>query len=361
MEKRIEEIALVTGASSGIGKETAVRLAERGLQVIAAARRLDRLEELAKRHRSIIPKQVDLSDPTDTENFCSYLSELPQPVSILINNAGYATRGVLEDVPLEKIKRVFEVNLFALIRVTQACLPAMRANRSGIIVNVSSIVGKFSFPGSCVYAASKYAVEGITDGLRVELAPFGIRVVAIRPGAIATEFGQVAEQMTGDLLGTTDPDYRPFYQTAKAATEEIWADDPPQPTGHYCRPDCRCRICAATEGRVCRRLQKRSFFGETGRTRRRRIFPIHAGALQPVGAEGLTTPPSDDKAFNLNLTSNWNADSSYILLVREVHARGRVAQLGERRPYKPKVTGSSPVPPTNSLYRRGCGRAPYCR
>ena len=227
MEKPIEEIALVTGASSGIGKETAVRLAERGLQVIAAARRLERLEELAKRHRSIIPKQVDLSDPTDTENFCSYLSELPQPVSILINNAGYATRGVLEDVPLEKIKRVFEVNLFALIRVTQACLPAMRANRSGIIVNVSSIVGKFSFPGSCVYAASKYAVEGITDGLRVELAPFGIRVVAIRPGAIATEFGQVAEQMTGDLIATTDPDYRPFYQTAKAATEEIWADDPP--------------------------------------------------------------------------------------------------------------------------------------
>ena len=138
-------------------------------------------------------------------------------------------RGALEDVSLEKIKRLFEVNLFALIRVTQACIPAMRKARSGIIVNVSSIVGKFAFPGSSVYAASKYAVEGISDGLRIELAPYGIRVVTIRPGAIATEFGQVAEQMTGDLLASTDPDYRLLYQTTKAAMEEIWADDPPSP------------------------------------------------------------------------------------------------------------------------------------
>jgi short-subunit dehydrogenase len=227
MGKNSKETALVTGASSGIGKETAVRLAEKGFHVIAAARRLDRLEELAGRHENITPKQVDLSDPADREAFCRHLTQLPQPVDVLVNNAGYATRGVLEDVSQEKIKRLFEVNLFALIHVTQACLPAMRKNRKGRIVNVSSIVGKFSFPGSSVYAASKYAVEGITDGLRIELAPFGIQVVAIRPGAIATEFGQVAEQMTGDLLATTDGDYRPFYQTAKAATEKIFAEEPP--------------------------------------------------------------------------------------------------------------------------------------
>ncbi len=227
METNQKATALVTGASSGIGKETAVRLAEKGHLVIAAARRLERLEELAGRHANINPRQVDLSDAVDREDFCRYLSELKQPVGVLVNNAGYATRGVLEDVPLEKIKRLFEVNLFALIRVTQACIPAMRKNRKGLIVNVSSIVGKFSFPGSSVYAASKYAVEGISDGLRIELAPFGIRVITIRPGAIATEFGQVAEQMTGDLMAATDPDYRPFYQTAKAATEKIFADEPP--------------------------------------------------------------------------------------------------------------------------------------
>ena len=221
--------ALVTGASSGIGKETALGLAEKEFHVIAAARRLEKLEELAQQNPNITPRQVDLSDPADRQAFCGYLSALPEPLAVLVNNAGYSTRGVLEDVSLEKIKRLFEVNLFALIHVTQACIPAMRRNRSGIIVNVSSIVGKFSFPGSSVYAASKYAVEGITDGLRIELAPFGIRVVAIRPGAIATEFGQVAEQMTGDLMATGDPDYRTFYQTTKAATEEIWADEPPSP------------------------------------------------------------------------------------------------------------------------------------
>ena len=223
--------ALVTGASSGIGNETAIRLADKGLHVIAAARRLERLEELARQNQNITPRQVDLSDPVDREEFCHYLSGLPQPVDVLINNAGYSTRGVLEDVPVDKIKRLFEVNLFALIQVTQACIPAMRRNRKGIIVNVSSIVGKFSFPGSSVYAASKYAVEGISDGLRIELAPYGIRVITIRPGAIATEFGQVAEQMTGDLLASTDPDYRPLYQTAKSAMEEIWADDPPSQPG----------------------------------------------------------------------------------------------------------------------------------
>ena len=219
--------ALVTGASSGIGKETAIRLAEKGLHVIAAARRLDRLEQLAETNDNITAKQVDLSDPAGREAFCRYLSEHKPPVEVLVNNAGYATRGGLEDVSLEKIKRLFEVNLFALIRVTQACIPAMRKNRRGLIVNVSSIVGKFAFPGSSVYAASKYAVEGISDGLRIELAPYGIEVITIRPGAIATEFGQVAEETTGDLLARTDPDYRPFYQTAKAATESIWADDPP--------------------------------------------------------------------------------------------------------------------------------------
>jgi NADP-dependent 3-hydroxy acid dehydrogenase YdfG len=216
------QTALVTGASSGIGKVTAVRLAEKGFDVIAAARRLERLNALADQHPGITAKQVDLSRPEDTQAFCRYLADLPQPVSVLVNNAGYSTRGVLEDVALADIKRLFEVNLFALIRVTQACLPAMRKMRKGTIVNLSSIVGKFSFPGSGVYASSKYAVEGITDALRTDLAPFGIRVVAIRPGAIGTEFNEVADKMTGDLMARTDPDYKPFYETAKAAVGKMF-------------------------------------------------------------------------------------------------------------------------------------------
>jgi short-subunit dehydrogenase len=206
-----KQTALITGASSGIGRETAIKLAANDFQVIAAARRMDRLNELAGQFQAITPKQVDLSQPENLEKFCSYLSGLPNPVSVLINNAGYSIR-------------LFEVNLFALIRITQACLPGMRSLRKGRIVNLSSIVGKFSFPGGGIYAASKYAVEGITDALRVELAPLGIKVVAIRPGAIATEFNEVATELTGDLMARTDPDYKPIYQTAGAETGKLFAD-----------------------------------------------------------------------------------------------------------------------------------------
>lgn len=218
-----KQTALVTGASSGMGRATAIGLAEKGFHVIAAARRMDRLNELADQFQDITPREVDLSQPEATEAFCRYLSDLPQPVSILINNAGYSVRGAVEDVSLETVRRLFEVNLFALIRVTQACLPGMRKLRQGTIVNLSSIVGKFTFPGSGVYAATKHAVEAVTDALRMELAPLGIRVVAIRPGPIATEFNEVGNEMTGDLMARTDPDYKPIYQTAGAATGKMFA------------------------------------------------------------------------------------------------------------------------------------------
>jgi len=215
--------ALVTGASSGIGRETALRLAGEGYRVIAAARRMDRLQDLASRTQGIEPRQVDLSIPEETETFCRTLEKSPQPVSILINNAGYAVRGVLEDVSLEAIRRLYEVNLFALIRISQACIPGMRKQRQGTIINISSIVGKFPFPTSGVYASTKYAVEGITDALRLELAPFGIRVVAVRPGPLATEFNEVANEWTGDLMARTDADYQPVYQTAGSKIGEMFA------------------------------------------------------------------------------------------------------------------------------------------
>ena len=211
-----KETALVTGASSGIGRETAIKLAEKGFQVIAAARRMDRLTELADQFDGISPKKVDLSDPGDTERFCKEISGLSEPVSVLINNAGYSIRGALEDVPMEALRRIFEVNLISLIQVTQACLPGMRRRRKGTVVNLSTIVGKFTFPMSGVYSATKHALEAITDSLRMEVRPFGIRVITIRPGVIATEFNDVATEMSGDLMARMDPDYKPIYQAAGA-------------------------------------------------------------------------------------------------------------------------------------------------
>lgn len=216
-------MALVTGASSGIGRETAKKLSKEGFQVIALARRGERLSELASQAQNIIPRRIDLSDGPVLESFCSELSGLSEPVSVLINNAGISLRGGLEDVPLSSIRRVFEVNFFALIRVTQACLPGMRRLRRGTIVNLSSMVGKFPFPLNGVYSASKHAVEAISDALRMEVRPFGIRVVTIRPGAIATEFNDTANQLTGDLLSRTDPDYKPVYQAYGAGMAKLFS------------------------------------------------------------------------------------------------------------------------------------------
>jgi short-subunit dehydrogenase len=217
------QVALVTGASSGIGKEAAIMLAEKGFKVLAAARRMDRLNELAGQVEGITPIEVDLSDPDDLEKFCQHISGLPEPVSVLINNAGYSLRGVLEDVQIEAAKRMFQVNVFALMQVTQACLPGMRKMREGTIVNLSSMAGKFAFPGSGPYAATKHAVEAITDALRIEVRPFGIRVVAIRPGFIATEFNDVATTETGDLFARTDPDYKPVYETSGKGIGSMFA------------------------------------------------------------------------------------------------------------------------------------------
>jgi short-subunit dehydrogenase len=221
MEDRIKT-ALVTGASSGVGRETAIRLAKRGFQVIAAARRLDRLQDLSGKYSNIIPRQVDLEGENDVNAFCSYLSDVAPPVSVLINNAGYSLRGGLEDVSIAAAKSLFEVNFFSLIRITQSCLPGMRRLRQGTIVNLSSMVGKFAFPMSGVYAASKHALEAVSDALRMEVRPFGIRVVTIRPGPIATEFNDAANERTGDLMARTDPDYEPLYQAAGAALGKMF-------------------------------------------------------------------------------------------------------------------------------------------
>ena len=216
--------ALVTGASSGIGRETALRLADVGYRVIASARRKERLTELASKSPNIIPKPVDLSNAEALENFCQEILNFSEPVSVLINDAGYSIRGAIEDVSLLAVRRLFEVNLFALIRMTQACLPGMRRVRKGTIVNLSSIVGKFPFPTSGPYAATKHALEAISDALRMEVRPFGIRVVTIRPGVIGTEFNEVANQLTGDLMSRTDPDYKAVYQSYGAAMGKLFAN-----------------------------------------------------------------------------------------------------------------------------------------
>ena len=186
----MDRIALVTGASSGIGAATARRLARAGFIVYGAARRLDRLAELAA--DGVRPLSLDVtSDDSMTAAVEHVLSEAGR-IDVLVNNAGYGSYGAIEDVPMDEARRQVEVNLFGLARMIQLVLPGMRTRGGGTIVNVTSMGGKITTPFGGWYHASKFAVEGLSDALRGEVAPFGVDVVVIEPGAIATEWGGIA-------------------------------------------------------------------------------------------------------------------------------------------------------------------------
>ena len=177
---------LVTGASSGIGEAAARALAGAGHRVIAAGRRQDRLAALADRHPGITPLVFDVSDRGAVD---AAVAGLP-PIDVLVNNAGFAAAGPVETVSEAETRRQFDVNVFGLLHVTRAVLPGMRRRRAGLIVNVSSVVGRVSFPGTGVYSASKHAVEALSDALRAEVKPFGIGVVVVEPAFVRTEITQ---------------------------------------------------------------------------------------------------------------------------------------------------------------------------
>ncbi len=186
------KVVLITGASSGIGEETVKRLMTAGYTVYAGARRLDRMQSLADAGAHLLA--LDLTDDASMAAAVNTVMQETGRIDVLINNAGYGSYGALEDVPLEEARRQFEVNIFGLARLTQLVLPAMRAQRSGRIINVSSIGGKFGEPFGAWYHATKFALEGLSDSLRMELYPFGIDVVIIQPGATHSEWSQIAHE-----------------------------------------------------------------------------------------------------------------------------------------------------------------------
>jgi NAD(P)-dependent dehydrogenase (short-subunit alcohol dehydrogenase family) len=184
------KIAIVTGASSGIGEAIARHLDDAGCVVYAVARRVDRMAHLEK--RGIHPSSCDVTVDGDLVALVDKVIAERGRIDVLVNNAGYGSYGALEEVPLDEARRQFEVNVFGLARLTQLVIPHMRERRSGHILNVSSIGGKIGEPLGSWYHATKFAVEGLSDSIRPELAPFGIHVVVIEPGAIATEWGGIS-------------------------------------------------------------------------------------------------------------------------------------------------------------------------
>ncbi len=182
--------AIVTGASSGIGEETAKGLLAAGYIVYAGARRVDAMRSIESAGARVL--SLDVTDDASMTAAVDAILRETGRTDVLVNNAGYGSYGALEDVPLDEGRRQFEVNIFGLARLTQLVLPTMRAQRAGRIVNISSIGGKFGEPFGCWYHATKFAVEGLSDSLRMELHPFGIDVVVIQPGATHSEWSKIA-------------------------------------------------------------------------------------------------------------------------------------------------------------------------
>jgi NADP-dependent 3-hydroxy acid dehydrogenase YdfG len=182
--------ALVTGASAGIGEAIARQLIADGYRVYAGARRVDRMAGLAA--DGAIPLSLDVTDDASMAAAVRRIEAEAGPVDVLVNNAGYGSYGALEEVPIEEGRRQFEVNVFGTARLTQLVIPAMRERRSGAIVNITSMGGKIYEPFGSWYHGTKFAVEGMSDCLRMELEPFGIRVIVIEPGAIVSDWSLIA-------------------------------------------------------------------------------------------------------------------------------------------------------------------------
>ncbi|HUU48560.1 MAG TPA: SDR family oxidoreductase [Nitrosopumilaceae archaeon] len=188
----MEKVALVTGSSSGIGYETALALARDGYQTFASMRDTSKAEELTKiSDKESIPIKILQLDVDKEESIVEAIKKIISDagrIDVLVNNAGYGQFGCTEDVSVDDFRKQFETNFFSVVRIIQEVAPIMRKQGSGIIVNISSIVGKIGLPGSPAYISSKFALEGLGECLRYELGMFGIKTTLIEPGVIKTKF-----------------------------------------------------------------------------------------------------------------------------------------------------------------------------
>jgi NAD(P)-dependent dehydrogenase (short-subunit alcohol dehydrogenase family) len=188
----MEKVAVVTGTSSGIGFETALALAREGYYTYATMRdttKSDKIKELGqKENLNIDVLELDVDDENSVKTAIQKILDQKQRIDVLVNNAGWALWGCVEDVSVDEFKAQFDTNFFSIIRLIQEVGPTMRKQGSGTIVNVSSVVGRIGFPASPAYISSKFALEGLSESLRFELAPFGVNVVIIEPGVIKTNF-----------------------------------------------------------------------------------------------------------------------------------------------------------------------------
>jgi len=205
-------VALVTGCSSGIGEATAIALAQRGFRVFASGRTLAGVEHL--RGPAIEPIEIDVGDDASILRGVARVFNAAGRIDLLVNNAGFAIFGAIQDLDRTALRRQFEVNVFGAMAMCRAILPTMRRQRGGCIVSVSSVAGQFSAPLIGAYCASKFALEALSDALRGEVRPFGIRVVIVEPGATSTRFQGRAVLESSLVTARKDSVYAEVYRSA---------------------------------------------------------------------------------------------------------------------------------------------------
>lgn len=216
-----EIVILITGCSTGIGRELCKILFDKGYTVVATARNVETLKDL--------PASLKVSlDVTQKESIYAAINEVISrfhKIDILVNNAGYSVRGALEEINVNSAKSMFDVNVFGIINMIQAVVPEMRKKRSGKIVNIGSISGKFVQPINGVYCASKFAVEALSDALRLELHSYNIQTTVIEPGPIKTNFFKTLADNSSNLMLNPNSCYSRFYESdAKYRSKQKQAD-----------------------------------------------------------------------------------------------------------------------------------------
>ena len=215
----MKKVILITGASSGIGKDTAISLIKHGHVVYGAARRLEMMQDIIQAGGHAI--KMDILKDRNIDDVVNQIINEQNRIDVLINNAGYGLWGAVETISIDEAKRQFDVNIFGLAYLTKKIIPLMRNQKSGKIINMSSMGGKVYTPFGAWYHATKYALEGWSDCLRIELKSFGIDVILIEPGVIKTEFQDVMMDSTVERsIGTP---YEKKLKALEKATQEMYA------------------------------------------------------------------------------------------------------------------------------------------
>jgi short-subunit dehydrogenase len=218
MSKSQRKNVLITGASSGIGLATALYLAEKGHPVIGTSRSMSRLgvlqEEASRRGLAVAAVELDINDEAAVEEAVPRLVGERGGIDVLVNNAGYGLWGPVGSLSLDELRAQFETNFFAAVRLINVVLPGMIERGRGTIVNISSVEGRLSTPFSGAYAASKFALEGLSEALRVELWPLGVRVAVVEPGLFSTNFRK--NQVIARRADSGDLPYRPYIERYRA-------------------------------------------------------------------------------------------------------------------------------------------------